>query len=224
MAQATGYSYTPIQYDEDKYRKGIDTSFYQKAVSDYTADAEKNRAKQLASASKTREDSLREAYVQNQQDKSNLAKTLATSGIRGGATESSNIKLASNYGANRNAANSTYADNVNTINQNVDSNITDYRQNMESRAEEYRQNLAQSKWQADREDSINNQNAVVDYWTNYYNGTLAGVSKESKLTKLRDETNAQFTKAQAANNTSEMTRLQQKLAAIGLRLSALRGK
>ena len=191
MASAT---YTAPKYDEKKYSKGIDTSFYSKAITNYKDQAEQQRATQLGEAKKTQESALKQAYVDRVKNQMQLNNSLAVQGIRGGTTESSNIKLANIYGQARASANSDYSSSVNSINQSIDQNIMDYTNDMNSRAEEYRQNMAQARWAAAREDSLNKYNSQTEYWNNYYLDYYSGASKKS-LNKALKTAKANLKKA-----------------------------
>lgn len=196
-----------VAYDEKKYRQGIDTSYYDKAVKQYTAQANQQRNQQIAEAQKTQQANLKNAYISRLQNEQKLNNNLAMSGIRGGMTETSNLNLANQYGQARAAANSDYANSVNQINQSINQNIADYRSDMDSRAEQYRQNLAQAKWQAAREDKANEiarqredkNNEIArqtEYWSNYYTNYYSGFKKkdvkkaykalEKQLAKTKD--------------------------------------
>ena len=199
-------TYTAPQYDEKKYRAGINTDYYTKAVENYKNQQEQNRARQLAAAQKTQQSALKQAYITRLQNQQKLQQGLATSGIRGGATETANIRLANQYGLDRNNANTNYSNSVNDINRSIDQNIADYQGDMESRAEEYRQNMAQAKWQADREDSLNEFNFVADYWNNYYTDYYSGVSKKN-LNKHLKKAKANYKKAKT--DTAKLRYLQQ---------------
>lgn len=199
-------TYTAPQYDEKKYRAGINTSFYDKAVENYKNQQEQNRATQLAAAQKTQQSALKQAYITRLQNQQKLQQSLAASGIRGGATETANIRLANQYGLDRNNANTNYTNSVNDINKSIDQNISDYQSDMESRAEEYRQNMAQAKWQADREDSLNEFNSVADYWNNYYTDYYSGVSKKN-LNKYLKKAKTNYKKAKT--NSAKLRYLQQ---------------
>lgn len=148
-------TYKPPEYDEKKYSKGVDTSFYNNAIKDYTAQANKERNLQLGQAQQTQQANLRSAYVNRLQNEQQLNNNLAAAGIRGGATETSNLRLANQYGQARAAANTDYTNSVNSINQAFDKNISDYTSDMRSRAQEYRQNTAMANWQAARENYAN---------------------------------------------------------------------
>lgn len=199
-------TYKSPDYDDKKYRSGVNTDYYNRAVETYKNQQEQNRATQLAAAQKAQQSALKQAYITRLQNQQKLQQSLATSGIRGGATETANIRLANQYGLDRNNANTNYSNSVNDINRSIDQNIADYQSDMESRAEEYRQNMAQAKWQADREDSLNEFNSVADYWNNYYTDYYSGVSKKN-LNKYLKKAKANYKKAKT--DTAKLRYLQQ---------------
>ena len=199
-------TYKSPDYDDKKYRSGINTDYYTQAVDAYRKQQEQNRATQLAAAQKTQQSALKQAYITRLQNQQKLQQGLATSGIRGGATETANIRLANQYGLDRNNANTNYSNSVNDINRSIDQNIADYQSDMESRAEEYRQNMAQAKWQADREDSLNEYNSVADYWNNYYTDYYSGASKKN-LDKYLKAAKANYQKAKT--DSAKLQYLQQ---------------
>ena len=213
-------TYTAPQYDEKKYRAGINTDFYNRAVDAYKNQQEQNRATQLAAAQKTQQSALKQAYITRLQNQQKLQQGLATSGIRGGATETANIRLANQYGLDRNNANTNYSNSVNDINRSIDQNIADYQGDMESRAEEYRQNMAQAKWQADREDSLNEFNSAADYWNNYYTDYYSGASKKNLDKYLKKAK----TKKQKAKTDSAKLKYLQQIRAIQARRGVIANK
>lgn len=213
-------TYKAPDYDDKKYRSGVNTDYYTQAVDAYRKQQEQNRATQLAAAQKTQQSALKQAYITRLQNQQKLQQSLATSGIRGGATETANIRLANQYGLDRNNANTNYTNSVNDINRSIDQNIADYQGDMESRAEEYRQNMAQAKWQADREDSLNEYNSVADYWNNYYMDYYSGASKK-KLDKYLKAANANY---QNATTDSDRLRYLQQIRAIQARRGVIANK
>lgn len=215
MAKST---YVAPKYNEKKYSKNIDTTFYDKAITNYRTQANKQRNTQLAEAKKAQQGALKQAYINRAQNQRTLNNNLATAGIRGGATETANLNLANTYGQAVSAANSDYANSVNTINQSVDQNIFDYTADMKSRAEEYRQNQANARWQAAREDSLNQYNSAVEYWSNYYMDIYSGYSKKDAK-KAAKKTEAKLKKAKTA---TEKMRLQQQLRGIRNRLGVIK--
>ena len=213
-------TYTAPQYDEKKYRAGTNTDYYTQSVDAYRKQQEQNRATQLAAAQKTQQSALKQAYITRLQNQQKLQQSLATSGIRGGATETANIRLANQYGLDRNNANTNYSNSVNDINRSIDQNIADYQSDMESRAEEYRQNMAQAKWQADREDSLNEYNSVADYWNNYYTDYYSGASKKN-LDKYLKKAKTNYKKAKT---DSAKLRYLQQIRAIQARRGVIANK
>lgn len=210
-------TYTAPQYDEKKYRQGIDTSFYTNAVNQYAAQANKERQTQLGEAQKNQQSALKQAYITRLQNQQRLNNNLAQAGIRGGMTETANLNLANQYGQARAAANSDYTNSVNQINQSTDRNIFDYRMDMDSRAEEYRQNQANARWQADREDSLNQYNAAQEYWNNYYLDYYSGASKKTVQKALKTaESNYKKAKTDA-----ERSRILQQIRGIQNRLGVI---
>ena len=199
-------TYKAPDYDDKKYRSGVNTSYYTQAVENYKKQQEQNRATQLAAAQKAQQSALKQAYITRLQNQQKLQQGLAASGIRGGATETANIRLANQYGLDRNDANTNYTNSVNDINSSIDQNIADYQSDMESRAEEYRQNMAQAKWQADREDSLNEYNSVADYWNNYYTDYYSGASKKN-LNKYLKKAKTNYKKAKT--DSAKLKYLQQ---------------
>ena len=213
-------TYTAPAYDEKKYRQGIDTSFYNNAIKNYTAQANKERKTQLGEAQKTQQSALKQAYINRLQNQKSLNQNLAQAGIRGGATETSNLNLMNQYGQARAAANTDYANSVNSINQSTDRNIFDYTADMQSRAEEYKQNMAQAKWQAAREDSLNQYNAAQEYWNNYYTDYYSGYSKKN-VQKALKTAQAEYNKAKT---DTEKSRILQKIRGIQNRLGVIANK
>ena len=213
-------AYQAPAYDEKKYRKGIDTTYYDQAIKDYTKQANADRNRQITEAQKTQQTNLRNAYVNRLQNERAMNQNLAAAGIRGGATETAYLNLANQYGTARAAANTDYANSVNQINQAVDKNISDYTSDMKSRAEEYRQNLAQARWQAEREDKTNEVARQTEYWSNYYINKYSGYSKKD-LKKAEKDINARLKKAKTAY---ERIRWQQALAGIGARRGVIKNK
>lgn len=210
-------TYVAPEYDEKKYRQGIDTSFYNNAIDNYKAQAEKQRATEIGEAQKNQQSALKQAYIQRVQNQQKLNQNLAQAGIRGGMTETANLNLANQYGQARQAANADYANSVNQINQNIDRNIFDYQSDMESRAEEYRQNQANARWQAAREDALNQWNSTQEYWNNYYMDFYSGYSKKDAQ-KAYKTAEANLKKA---TSDAEKQRILQQIRGIKNRLGVL---
>jgi hypothetical protein len=201
MASYTASAYQSPEYDDKKYRQGINTDYYKNAVNQYTEQANADRSQQIAEAQKTQASALRNAYVNRLQNEQKMNRNLAMSGIRGGMTETANMNLMNQYGQARQAANTDYSNSVNQINQNIDRNIRDYRSDMDSRAEEYTQNLAQSRWQAEREDRANEVARQTEYWSTFYNNYYSHYKKKDAKKAVQN------LEAQLANTTNPLDRI-----------------
>lgn len=210
-------AYQAPDYDEKKYRAGINTDYYKNAVNQYTADANAERTRQIGEAQKTQQANLRNAYVNRLQNEQRMNNQLAMAGIRGGATETANLNLMNQYGQARSAANTDYANTVNQINTTTDQNIRDYRNDMDSRAEEYRQNLAQARWQAEREDKTNEVARQTEYWSNFYTNYYSGFSKKD-ANKAVKNLSAQLKKTK---DPMERMRIQQAISGAKARLGVI---
>lgn len=132
-----------------------DTSYYDKAITEYNKKVDADTKTQIASATKSANDQLKEAYVNRMQNQKTLENSLAQQGIRGGASESSQIKLDTDYSNNRNTINSTLADSINTINTTAQDNKFNYAQTTNSAKQEYIENRQQEDRENAREDTAN---------------------------------------------------------------------
>ena len=178
-----------VAYDDKKYRKGVNVSYYDKATDTYKKQQEANRKTQIKDAKSARDASLRQAYVAKMQNQQQLNDSLTSQGIRGGATETANLQLATAYGNQRAAARSDYANSVNSINRGIDQNIADYTADMMSRKEQRLQDVAMSRWQAAREDyNTAQQWKREDKLRKEQNAREDKIRKEQY--KREDETNA----------------------------------
>lgn len=215
--------YTAPKYDADLYRKQAQNAVggtYDTLKTNYATQAEKERTAQLGEAQKAQQSALKQAYIQRVQNGYALNDRLAQAGIRGGMTETANLKLDNLYGQARAAANSDYSNSVNQINQNIDRNIFDYNADMDSRKEEAIQNQANALWQAAREDSLNEYNAQNEFWNNYYMDLYSGSSK-AQVQKALKNAQADYNKA---TSQAEKIRILQRIRGIQARLGVINNK
>lgn len=147
-------------YDEyyRKYMEGIDTSAYDQLASDYAAAVDKDTESQIAKANAAAKSNLKQAYITRMQDQRTLADTLTRSGIRGGATETANLKLATNYGNTRNTINTQLASSIDDINRTASQNKLAYQQDIDAKKQAYIENRQAEARQAAREQVANDQN------------------------------------------------------------------
>ena len=216
MASSTS-AYQAPKYDEKKYRKGLDVSYYDKATEAYKQQKEIERQNQLIDAAATKNSALKQAYIQRMQNQRKLNDDLAMSGIRGGATETSNLRLNNQYGQARASANTDFSNSVKSINQSIDQNIADYQSDMDSRKEEYLQNMAQARWQAEREDYTNEVSRQTQYWSNYYVNYYSGKSKKA----CKNAVDNLQKKLRKEKNPLKQIKLQQAIAGAQARLGVI---
>ena len=231
-------TYAMPAYDEKEYRQGIDTSYYTNAANQYEQEQNQNRANQIAEAQKAQTSALKNAYITRLQNERNMNQNLAMAGIRGGATETSNLRLANQYGTAVNAANTDYSNSVNQINQTIDQNIRDYKADMASKAEEYLQNQSNARWQAAREDQANRYTMQredannkyerkqakiaqqTEYWSTYYTNLYSGWSDKKAKKELKNIEK----KIKNAKTATEKIRWQQAKSALGARRGVIANK
>lgn len=147
-------------YDDyyNQYTQNIDTSAYDKLAKNYNASVDADTGAQINSANKSAQGQLKQAYITRMQDQRALADNMARAGIRGGATETSNMRLATNYGNTRNSINSQLASTVENINRTAAQNKLAYQQDIDAKKQAYIENRESEARQAAREDLTNAQN------------------------------------------------------------------
>lgn len=127
-------------------------NYYDKQIKDYNAYADKVASQQIADAKKASTTQLRQAYINKLQSQRSLNNNLALAGIRGGATETSNLRLANNYGAQVSQINSDLANSIQSINQSTEENKFNNMMQTESARQQYNENLAAEQRANARED------------------------------------------------------------------------
>ena len=79
-----------------------ETKRYDDMYEQFAKKTEEDKRKAKARKEEDYNEKLKQLYISRMQDQKTLDTKLANSGIRGGATETSNLKLATNYQTNRN--------------------------------------------------------------------------------------------------------------------------
>lgn len=204
----------------NKYRNNINTSYYEKAKDEFNKQAETTRNRQISEAQNTLQSNLKQAYVTRLQDQQRLNNNLATSGIRGGATETANLNIANQYANARGTANANYSNSVNQINNQINQSKFENTQNLNSQKEQYVQNLAQAKWQAAREDKTNEVQRQTEYWNNYYTNFYSGYTKKDAK-KAYEYLSKQL---KNATNPYQKIKLQQAISGVKARIGVINNK
>lgn len=105
-----------------------DTSRYDQLYTDFEKKQKEDAAKQKQRTEEDYNKKLKEAYISRHQEQKNLASNLQKAGIRGGATETSNLKLATNYQNNRKDVEQQKTRALQNIEDNANTNIFNYKQ------------------------------------------------------------------------------------------------
>lgn len=149
-----------------------DTSFYTKQYKDYAAEQDKRAKEQATKSDAAYDTKMKEAYITRMQNQKKLNENLATSGIRGGASETSTLKLDTNYQNTRNTINTQKTHAAREIQDEAEANKFAYKQTTDAAAQSYveqrqaedrqiAQNKAETEAAQKREDNIN-------FWTSKY--------------------------------------------------------
>lgn len=145
----------------DEYMKNVNTSAYDKLASNYAKSVDQQTAQQVKQANAAADSQLKQAYITRMQDQLALRNNMAAAGIRGGATETSNIKLATNYSNARGTINAQRASSINEINRTAAQNKLAYQQDIDAKKQAYIENRQSEARQAAREDIANDYNKQV---------------------------------------------------------------
>lgn len=167
-----------------------DTSAYDRLIDEYNKSVDANTAGQIKKAQEAATGQLKQAYIQRVQNQRNLDNRLAAAGIRGGATETSNLKLANQYGQSVNQINSGLSSSINDINTTANQNKLAYQQEMNTKRQQYIENREAEERANAREDELTKRQQDLDYLT-------AWASKYYSTKKLK----AQLKAARASGNS-----------------------
>ena len=150
-----------------RYMKGADknTAAYDNMSQNYAASVDSNTAAQIADATKSAQGQLRQAYVTRMQDQRNLADNMTRAGIRGGATETANLRLATNYANTRSGIQGQLSNSINEINRTANQNKLAYQQEMDAKKQQYIENRQSEARQAAREDSQQKRTQDIERYT-----------------------------------------------------------
>ena len=143
------------------YMQGIDTSAYDALASKYAESVDQDAAQQIDAANTAAQSQLKQAYITRMKDQRTLDDSLARSGIRGGVTETANIKLDTNYGNTRGTINTNRANAFTEINRTAAQNKLAYQQDIDAKKQAYIENRQAEARQAAREDVNNDVNRKI---------------------------------------------------------------
>lgn len=151
-----------------------DTSRYDALYDEYVKQQQASAAKQKTETTDEYNKQLKAAYINRMQNQKTLNENLAKAGIRGGATETSNLKLMADYQNTTNSLNEQKTKALQDIDDSANANILSYKQQndaakisyIEQREAEDRQ-IAQTKAENEAAAAAAAQS---DLWTAKYGG------------------------------------------------------
>ena len=178
-----------------RYTKGMDDNLaaYDNMTQNYNASVDQNTAAQIADATKSAQGQLRQAYVTRMQDQRSLQDNMARAGIRGGATETANLRLATNYANTRSGIQGQLSNSINDINRTANQNKLAYQQEMDAKKQQYVENRQAEARQAAREDSQQKRTQDIERYTAWASKFFS----EKKLRKLLKKANKSGNKLKA---------------------------
>ena len=130
----------------------INTKAYDNLYNNYAKSVDENTAQKVKEAKDAANAQLKQAYVQRAQNQRTLNDNLAAAGIRGGATETANIRLANQYGSAVNSINSGLTNSINDINRTAEQTKLAYKQDIDAKKQQYVEDMEREQRQNARQD------------------------------------------------------------------------
>jgi hypothetical protein len=174
-----------------RYTKGMDDNLaaYDNMTQNYNASVDQNTAAQIADATKSAQGQLRQAYVTRMQDQRSLQDNMARAGIRGGATETANLRLATNYANTRSGIQGQLSNSINDINRTANQNKLAYQQEMDAKKQQYVENRQAEARQAAREDSTQKRTQDIERYTAWASKFFSKKQLQKQLKKANKSGN-----------------------------------
>lgn len=163
-----------------------DTSYYDKAIKDYTKNAQSNANAEKAAIDRNTQVQLRQAYLNKMMSQRNINNNLAQQGIRGGVSETALLGNNQNYMASRNSIYADAQQNKMQIDRDTQNNIFDYTQNTNSARQQYVEN----RQAEDRQ--IRTQELTALYGKKYNISSLQKALSKAKTPEERAIINARI--------------------------------
>lgn len=158
---------------------------YDELQKKYNQDADNAAARQKAAAQVDYNKKLKEAYITNMQNQRQLNQNLQKSGIRGGATETSNLGLMNSYANQRGALGGQYAQTVRDIDVQTEANKNSYAQNITSSKIQYQEQLEAEQRAYAREDKLKAQEDRIANLTAVYSKSYDVKKLKKALAKAK---------------------------------------
>lgn len=134
--------------------KKYDTSEYDNLYNAYATSVDQNLAAQKQAAQSAAASQLKQAYINRVQNEKRLQDNLAVAGIRGGATETSMLRLENDYGKQRSSIGSSLSDSIREYDLAADQNKLAYKQDIDAKKLAYVENMQAEERANAREDAL----------------------------------------------------------------------
>lgn len=159
---------------QDAYDRGTNSlnSAYDKHLESLLGNYDSQKAQLLDAYNRSRkelsgnaEDAFKQAYISNMLQRRNLAQRLSSMGLTGGATETSMVNMANNYGNARNDINKNLSRNLYNLEGTYNNNLAEALRNYNSAVAD--SNMRKAQQLIDLENALaNNKMSAL---SNYYN-------------------------------------------------------
>lgn len=158
---------------------------YDNLYNDYKTKNEQDTAAKKQQTTEDYNTKLKEAYISRMQNEKTLNDNLKKSGIRGGATETSHLKLATNYENTRNDTNKEKARALQDIDSQAADNLFNYKQTTDQAKISYQEQREAEDRQIAQNEKAEAKEAKLDLlqakYGSYYNTkTLQKAYKSAK--------------------------------------------
>lgn len=147
---------------EDNMAYETELKRYDNLYDEYRKKNEEDTAKKKQQTTEDYNSKLKEAYISRMQNEKNLNENLKKSGIRGGATETSHLKLATNYENNRNDMNKEKSRALQDIDAQAADNLFNYKQTTDQAKINYTEQREAEERQLAQNQQAENKAAALD--------------------------------------------------------------
>lgn len=158
-----------------------DTSRYDQLYQDFEKKQKETAEKQKKTTEEEFNERYKQAYISNMQNKKTLQDTMAKAGIRGGATETSALKLGTNYQNTRNQLGKEKRQAIQNIDDNTSENIFNYKQTNDAAKLSYIEQREAEDRQLAQNEKEKSEAANLDYLQAKYGGIYDTGSLNSAL-------------------------------------------
>lgn len=153
---------------EDYMAYEAETKRYDDMYNEYAAKAATDNERAKKKKAEDYNEKLKQLYISRMQDQKSLNENLNKAGIRGGANETSNLKLATNYQTNKQNLNKEKEEALDDIDTQTNDNLFNYKQTTDANKLSYIEQRESEDRQIAQTNKENEESANTDLLTNKY--------------------------------------------------------